>query len=165
MYNLKNIQKNRKRTKKELRFSAKRSVGARTPKTLITNLSNQALFLFSLLYKNYVYFTDLTVRRLAQKTFMSLKYYILATNDLISDIFLLHLIKQFLQLMLFDVSKHPNLSSSINLIIAKDSVGQMKKQPKFDVSLQPRRFTIYPLMVFQFDKFLTDNLRTSRLVY
>ena len=96
---------------------------------------------------------------------MSLKYYILATNDLISDIFLLHLIKQFLQLMLFDVSKHPNLSSSINLIIAKDSVGQMKKQPKFDVSLQPRRFTIYPLMVFQFDKFLTDNLRTSRLVY
>ena len=67
--------------------------------------------------------------------------------------------------MLFDVSKHPNLSSSINLSIAKDSLCQMKKQPKFDVSLQPRRFTIYPLMVFQFEKFLTNNLRTSGLVY
>ena len=41
-----------------------------------------------------------------------------------------------------------NLSSSINLINDKKFVDQMKKQPKFDVSLQPFRFTIYSVMVF-----------------
>ena len=33
----------------------------------------------------------------------------------------------------------------------------MKNQPKFDFSLQPLRFTIHSLMVFPFEKFLTDN--------
>ena len=32
-----------------------------------------------------------------------------------------------------------------------------EKQPKFDVSLQPPRFTIYSLMIFLFEKFLTDK--------
>ena len=41
----------------------------------------------------------------------------------------------------------------------------MKKEPKFDVSLQPLRFTIYSVMVFSFEKFMADNLKTSRLIY
>ena len=32
-----------------------------------------------------------------------------------------------------------------------------EKQAKFDVPLQPPRFTIYPLMIFLFEKFLTDK--------
>ena len=36
----------------------------------------------------------------------------------------------------------------------------MKYQPKFDVSLQPRRFTIHSLIVFSFEKFSTVNLKT-----
>ena len=40
----------------------------------------------------------------------------------------------------------------------------MKNQPKFDVSLQPPRFTIHSLMLFLFDKFLTDNLKTYGLM-
>ena len=41
----------------------------------------------------------------------------------------------------------------------------MKKQPKFDVPLQPSRFTIYSLIEFSFEKFMTDNLKTSGLIY
>ena len=37
----------------------------------------------------------------------------------------------------------------------------MKKEPDFDVSLQPPCFTIYSLMVFLFEKYLTDNLKDS----
>ena len=40
----------------------------------------------------------------------------------------------------------------------------MKKQPKFDVSLESTGFTIHSLMVFPFDKFLTDNLKTYELM-
>ena len=40
----------------------------------------------------------------------------------------------------------------------------MKKQPKFDVSLESTGFTIHLLMVFPFDKFLTDNLKTYELM-
>ena len=40
----------------------------------------------------------------------------------------------------------------------------MKYQPKFDVSLQPRRFTIHSLIVFSFEKFLTNNLKTYGLM-
>ena len=40
----------------------------------------------------------------------------------------------------------------------------MKKQPEFVVSLQPPRFTIHSLMVFPFEKFLTDNLETYGLM-
>ena len=36
----------------------------------------------------------------------------------------------------------------------------MKKQPKFDVSLESPSFTIHSVMVFPFEKFLTDNLNT-----
>ena len=39
-----------------------------------------------------------------------------------------------------------------------------EKQPKFDVSLQPPRFTIYSLMIFPFEKLLTDNLKTDGLI-
>ena len=45
------------------------------------------------------------------------------------------------------------------------SVDQMKKQPKFDVSLKLPRFTIYSLMVFPFENFLTDKLKTYGLMY
>ena len=38
-------------------------------------------------------------------------------------------------------------------------------RPKFDVSLQPPRFTIYSLMVFLFEKFLTDSLKTYGLSF
>ena len=41
----------------------------------------------------------------------------------------------------------------------------MKKQPKFDVSLQPPRFTIYSQMFVPFEKFLTDKLKTYGLTY
>ena len=41
----------------------------------------------------------------------------------------------------------------------------MKKQPKFDVSLELPDFTIYSLTAFPFDKFLTDNLKTYGLIY
>ena len=50
-------------------------------------------------------------------------------------------------------------------ISSRHSVDQMKKQPKFDDSLQPPRFTMYSLMVFPFEKFLTDNLNTPGLIY
>ena len=40
----------------------------------------------------------------------------------------------------------------------------MKKQPKFDVSLESTGFTIHSLMVFPFDKFLTDNLKPYGLM-
>ena len=40
----------------------------------------------------------------------------------------------------------------------------MKKQLKFDVSLESTGFTIHSLMVFPFDKFLTDNLKTYELM-
>ena len=40
----------------------------------------------------------------------------------------------------------------------------MKKQPKFDVSLESTGFTIHSLMVFPFEKFLTDNLKTYGLM-
>ena len=36
----------------------------------------------------------------------------------------------------------------------------MKKQPKFDVTLQPSHLTRYSLMVLPFEKFLADNLKT-----
>ena len=36
----------------------------------------------------------------------------------------------------------------------------MKKQPKFDISLESTGFTIHTLMVFPFEKLLTDNLKT-----
>ena len=36
----------------------------------------------------------------------------------------------------------------------------MKNSPNFDVSGQPPRFTIYSLMVFPFEKILTENLKT-----
>ena len=35
-----------------------------------------------------------------------------------------------------------------------------ENQSKLDVSLQPSRFKIHSLMVFQFEEFLTDNLKT-----
>ena len=41
----------------------------------------------------------------------------------------------------------------------------MKKRPKFEVSLQPPRFTIYSLMVFPFKEFLTDNLTYFKFKY
>ena len=44
------------------------------------------------------------------------------------------------------------------------SVDQMKKQPKFDVSLEPPRFTIHLLIAIPFEKFLTDNLKTYGLM-
>ena len=37
--------------------------------------------------------------------------------------------------------------------------------PKFTVLLEPPRFTIYSLVVFPFEKFLTDDLKTSELIY
>ena len=40
----------------------------------------------------------------------------------------------------------------------------MKNQPTFDVSLQSPRFTTHSLMLFPFDKFLTDNLKTYGLM-
>ena len=40
----------------------------------------------------------------------------------------------------------------------------MKKQPKFDVSLESTGFTIHSLMVFPFENFLTDNLKTYGLM-
>ena len=40
----------------------------------------------------------------------------------------------------------------------------MKKQPKFNVSLESTGFTIHSLMVFPFDKFLTDNLKPYGLI-
>ena len=40
----------------------------------------------------------------------------------------------------------------------------MKNHPKYDVWLQPPRFTKHSLMVFPFEKFLTDNLKTYGLM-
>ena len=40
----------------------------------------------------------------------------------------------------------------------------MKKQSKFDISLESTGFAIHTLMVFPFDKFLTDNLKTYGLM-
>ena len=40
----------------------------------------------------------------------------------------------------------------------------MKKLSKFDVSLESPGFTIHSLMVFPFEKFLTDNLKTYGLM-
>ena len=40
----------------------------------------------------------------------------------------------------------------------------MKKQPKSDVSLESPGFAIPSLMVFPFEKFLTDNLKTYGLM-
>ena len=40
----------------------------------------------------------------------------------------------------------------------------MKKQPELDVSLESTGFTIHSLMVFPFDKFLIDNLKTYELM-
>ena len=45
-------------------------------------------------------------------------------------------------------------------VFSMHSLNQMKNQPKVDISLQPPRFTIYSLIVFPFEKFLTDNLKT-----
>ena len=41
----------------------------------------------------------------------------------------------------------------------------MEKRHSFDVSLQPPRPRIYSLIVFPFEKYLTDNLKTYRLFY
>lgn len=38
------------------------------------------------------------------------------------------------------------------------------EQPKFDVSFQHPRFTIHYLMVFRFEKVLTENLRNSLFI-
>ena len=40
----------------------------------------------------------------------------------------------------------------------------MKKQPKFNVSLESTGFTMHSLMVFPLEKFLTDNLKTYGLM-
>ena len=40
----------------------------------------------------------------------------------------------------------------------------MKKQPKFDILFESTGFTIHTLMVFPFEKFLTDNLKTYGLM-
>ena len=40
----------------------------------------------------------------------------------------------------------------------------MKNQPKFDVSLQPPRFTIHSLMIFPFEELLTDDLNIYGLM-
>ena len=40
-----------------------------------------------------------------------------------------------------------------------------EKQPKFDISLQPPRFTIYSLIIFLFEKFLTDKTYLGYDVY
>ena len=39
-----------------------------------------------------------------------------------------------------------------------------EKQPNFDVSLH-FRYTIYSIIVFPFEKHLTDNLKTCGLIY
>ena len=39
-----------------------------------------------------------------------------------------------------------------------------KNQSKFDISLKPPHFTIHSLMVFPFEKFLTDNLKIYELM-
>ena len=49
-------------------------------------------------------------------------------------------------------------------VSSANSVDQMK-QPKSDVSLQPFHYTIYSLMVFLFEKHLTDNLKTCGLIF
>ena len=41
----------------------------------------------------------------------------------------------------------------------------MEKRHSFDVSLQPPRPRIYSLMVFPFEKYLTDNLKTDGLIF
>ena len=50
-------------------------------------------------------------------------------------------------------------------VYSTHSVDQMKKQPKFDISLELSDFTIYSLTAFPFDKFLTDNVKTYGLIY
>ena len=40
----------------------------------------------------------------------------------------------------------------------------MEKQSKFGVSLEPPGFTIHSLIVFPFEKFLTDSLKAYRLM-
>ena len=40
----------------------------------------------------------------------------------------------------------------------------MKKQHKFDVLLESLGFTIHSVMVFPFEKFLTDNLKPYGLI-
>ena len=54
--------------------------------------------------------------------------------------------------------------SYLKSVSSTHSVDQMKNQPKFDVSLQPPRFTIHSLIVFPFEKFFTDNLKTYGLI-
>ena len=44
-------------------------------------------------------------------------------------------------------------------VFSMHSLNQMKKQAKVDISLQPPRSTIYSLIVFPFEKVLTDNLK------
>ena len=57
------------------------------------------------------------------------------------------------------------ITSCPESVSSTNSVDQMKKQRKFDVSFQPPRFAIYSLMVFPFEKFLADNLKTYELIY
>ena len=40
----------------------------------------------------------------------------------------------------------------------------MKNHPKRDISFQLPHFTIFSLMVFPFEKFLNDNLRSYGLI-
>ena len=57
------------------------------------------------------------------------------------------------------------ITSYSKCVSSRHSVDQMKKLPKFDVSFQPPCFTLYSLIVFPFENFLTDNLKTYGLIY
>ena len=54
--------------------------------------------------------------------------------------------------------------SSSKSVFSTHSIGQIKNQPKFDHSLQPPPYTVHSLIVFPFEKFLTDNLKTYGLM-
>ena len=63
----------------------------------------------------------------------------------------------------FPVSFDKPIISCSKSVSFTHSEDQMKKQPKFDVSLESPGFTIHSLMVFPSEKFLTDNLKTYGL--
>ena len=54
--------------------------------------------------------------------------------------------------------------SSSKSVFSTHTIGQIKNQPKFDHSLQPPPYIVHSLIVFPFEKLLTDTLKTYGLM-
>ena len=64
----------------------------------------------------------------------------------------------------FPISLGKLIISSSKSVSSTRNVDLRKNQSKFDISLKPPHFTIHSLMVFPFEKFLTDNLKIYELM-